>query len=204
MSNGDGGAARRPLVTVGLVTYRQERFVREAVRSVLAQTYSPLQIVICDDASPDSTFDLLREEFRDYRGDHKITVNRNAKNLGIGNFNEVMKFVEGELIVIAHGDDISCPDRVDRLVSTWLKSGASLVSSNGIQISEDGCDLGPLVNPSYPKLVSLEASQHKEAISGYLAARWHGSDVSSTCLGRWIPRNPPSAPTGSFRSGRPC
>ena len=53
--NGDE-AARRPLVTMGLVTYRQERYVREAVRSVLAQTYSPLQIVICDDASPEFHF----------------------------------------------------------------------------------------------------------------------------------------------------
>ncbi len=54
-----GDKARQPLVTIGLVTYRQERFVRDAVRSVLAQTYSPLQVVICDDDSPDATFDIL-------------------------------------------------------------------------------------------------------------------------------------------------
>ena len=46
-----------PLVTLALITYRQERFVREAVRGVLAQTYSPLQVVISDDASPDATFE---------------------------------------------------------------------------------------------------------------------------------------------------
>ena len=51
----------RPLITLGLIAYKQDRFIREAVASALAQTYSPLQIVLSDDASPDSTFEIMRE-----------------------------------------------------------------------------------------------------------------------------------------------
>jgi Glycosyl transferase family 2 len=140
--------ARRPLVTVGLVTYRQERYVREAVRSVLAQTYSPLQVVVCDDASPDTTFDILRREVDAHGGAHEVVLHRNEQNLGIGNFNKVMELAEGEFVVIAHGDDVS------RLVTAWLKSGVSLVSSNGTLTSEDGRDIGLVATANMPKRIS--------------------------------------------------
>jgi hypothetical protein len=159
---GEDPPKRRPLVTMGLVAYRQERYVRAAVRSVLAQTYSPLQIVICDDASPDATFDIISQEVRDYRGDHKILLQRNSTNLGIGNFNRMMELAAGEFIVIAHGDDVSYPQRVERLVSTWLSSEVSLVSSNGTLISEWGEDLHRLfADPDLPKRVSAaELAEH--------------------------------------------
>jgi glycosyltransferase involved in cell wall biosynthesis len=144
----------RPLVTVGLVTYAQERYVREALRSVLAQTYSPLQIVVSDDASPDRTFDILSEELRDYRGDHEILLNRNAANLGIRHFDRLMELAKGNFVVAAHGDDLSHPERVARLVETWRSSGASVVASNGTRIGDDGEELGPLVEIDQPRTLT--------------------------------------------------
>ncbi len=51
----------KPLVTFMLRTYNHERFIREAVRSALTQTYSPLQVVISDDCSQDRTFEIIQE-----------------------------------------------------------------------------------------------------------------------------------------------
>ena len=48
-----------PLVTFALFTYNQERYVREAVEGVLAQTYEPLEIIISDDCSTDMTFSII-------------------------------------------------------------------------------------------------------------------------------------------------
>jgi glycosyltransferase involved in cell wall biosynthesis len=152
----DGAPAARPRVTIGLITYHQERFVREAVRGVLAQTYSPLQVVICDDASPDATFDIIGAEVDLYRGPHEIVLQRNERNLGIGNLNQMMRLATGELIVVAHGDDISLPHRVERLCAKWRESGASLVSSNGMLIGEDGREVNFVAQPDAPKLVSLQ------------------------------------------------
>jgi glycosyltransferase involved in cell wall biosynthesis len=146
----------RPLVTVGFVTYAQERYVREALRSVLAQTYSPLQIVVSDDASPDRTFNILSEELRAYRGDHEVLLNRNDANLGICHFDRLMELAKGDFVVAAHGDDLSHPERVARLVATWRASGASVVASNGTQIGEDGQELAPLVKNDEPRTLTLE------------------------------------------------
>jgi glycosyltransferase involved in cell wall biosynthesis len=143
-----------PLVTVGFVTYAQERYVRDALRSVLAQTYSPLQIVVSDDASPDRTFDIVSEELRAYRGGHEILLNRNATNLGIRHFDRLMELAKGDLIVAAHGDDLSHPERVARLVETWRASGASVVASNGTRIGEDGQELGALVKSDAPRTLT--------------------------------------------------
>ena len=144
----------RPLVTIGFVTYAQERYVREALRSVLAQTYSPVQIVVSDDASPDRTFDIVSEELRHYRGGQEILLNRNTTNLGIRHFDRLMELAKGDLIVAAHGDDLSHPERVARLVETWRASGASVAESNGTQIGEDDQELGPLVKSDEPRTLT--------------------------------------------------
>ena len=77
----------KPLVTISMLTYNQERYVRDAVRGVLAQTYEPLEIVISDDCSTDGTWNIILEEVDAYRksgGVHKnIVLNRNEKNLGL-------------------------------------------------------------------------------------------------------------------------
>ena len=145
-----------PLVTIGLLTHRREKYVREAVRAVLAQTYSPLQIVVCDDASTDSTPDILAEELSAYHGPHRIVFHRNDTNVGIENYNRLMTLAEGELIVVAHDDDVSRPDRVERLVAAWHESKSSLLSSNGIRISEGGSENGPFATPGIAKAFSAE------------------------------------------------
>ncbi len=150
------GRNTAPLVTMGLLTHCRERYVREAVRAVLAQTYSPLQIVVCDDASTDATADILAAELDAYRGPHRIVFQRNDANMGIENYNRLMALAEGELIVVAHDDDISHPDRVERLVATWQQSKSSLLSSNGIRIAEDGSEHGAYTLPTFPKAFSAE------------------------------------------------
>ncbi|MCK5600704.1 glycosyltransferase [Candidatus Pacearchaeota archaeon] len=110
--------AERPLVSFVLLAYKQEQFIREAVRSVLEQTYEPLEIIFSDDCSPDLTFDIIKEEANSYRGSHKIILNRNEKNLGIaGNLNRALELTSGQFIVGQAGDDISLPNRTRELIN---------------------------------------------------------------------------------------
>lgn len=114
----------RPLVTFALFAYNQEQFIREAVEGALAQTYSPLEIILSDDCSQDSTFKIISRIAEEYKGPHKLVWRQNEANLGlIGHINKVMKVASGELIVAAAGDDISYPSRVNRLVDQWIKNG---------------------------------------------------------------------------------
>src|SRR5688572_20785087 len=122
----------RPLVTFYVITYNQSRFVREAVESALAQTCSPIEILLSDDCSTDDTFEIIQETVKGYSGPHTIILNRNERNLGLSeHLNRIHELASGALIIAADGDDVSDPQRTKRCVEAWLKNGkpAALASS---------------------------------------------------------------------------
>jgi glycosyltransferase involved in cell wall biosynthesis len=99
-----------PLVSIVYTTYKQEQFALDALRSVLAQTYPMLDIIILDDASPDGTADIIAAELAQHR--HRIDVRfiRNNENLGAGNNKRKgLALTEGEFILVFSGDDVMLP-----------------------------------------------------------------------------------------------
>ena len=109
-----------PLVTFALIAYNQENYVGEAIYAAFAQTYSPLEIILSDDSSSDSTFGIMQRAIAEYKGPHRVIINRNSSNLNIGgHVNAVAALATGELIVLAAGDDISVPTRTQILVQRW-------------------------------------------------------------------------------------
>lgn len=131
----------RPLVTFALFAFNQERYIREAVEGALAQDYSNLEIILSDDASVDTTWEIIKEVADNYQGPHKIILNRNRVNAGIaGHLNKIFSMAHGRLVVVAAGDDISHAKRVSETVTAWAKSGfteamihgkANLINANG-------------------------------------------------------------------------
>lgn len=119
----------RPLITMFVMAYNQERFIREAVEGAFSQTYSPLEIILSDDCSTDRTFGIIKEMVADYKGSHHVVLNQNNSNLGIGgHVNHVMGLTQGELIVVAAGDDVSLPNRVEIIYSHWSNMGFPVCS----------------------------------------------------------------------------
>jgi glycosyltransferase involved in cell wall biosynthesis len=112
-----------PLVTFALFAYNQERFIREAVEGAFWQTYSPLEIILSDDCSTDSTFYIMEKMKKKYSGQNIIVLNRTNFNKGIvGHFNEVFLLARGDIIVVAAGDDVSLPDRVEKTCDIFIKN----------------------------------------------------------------------------------
>lgn len=128
------------LVSLLLVAYKQEQFVREAVRSAFEQSYSPLEIILSDDCSPDRTFEIMKEEAENYRGPHSIILNRNEKNLGLtGNVNVAWELCRGDFVVGQGGDDISFPHRVETLFKVWREpTPVDCVFSDAVAIDKYG------------------------------------------------------------------
>jgi glycosyltransferase involved in cell wall biosynthesis len=115
--------------------------VRAAAESCLAQRGEPLEIVLSDDGSSDGTFAILQSMAAAYRGPHQVRARRNAVNLGIGaHYNTLIEETSGELLVTAAGDDVSMPERVQKLTQAWDASGqrADLVASDFITMAPDG------------------------------------------------------------------
>jgi glycosyltransferase involved in cell wall biosynthesis len=132
----------RPLITFALFAYNQEQFIEEAVKGAFSQTYSPLEIILSDDCSRDRTFEIMSRMVEEYRGPHKIILNRNTHNLGIcAHMNRmVLEISGGELIVVAAGDDISIAERTETLWRAWVATGReySVMTSGYVKVDATG------------------------------------------------------------------
>ena len=129
-------------VSFVLLTYNQQDTVCEAVESVLAQKGLNLEIIISDDCSTDNTFELIKSTVKDYKGPHKIVLNRNPQNLGMaGNLNKVHQLSSGEYIIYGAGDDISYPYRSKLIYKAFTKNNPLLVCSYATLIDQEGTPL---------------------------------------------------------------
>jgi glycosyltransferase involved in cell wall biosynthesis len=136
-----------PRITLAVLAYRQAGFIDAAVQSALGQVCEPVEVLLSDDASPDTTHDQMQALAAAYRGPHQVVVRRNARNLGIGDhINEVVRAARGQLIVMMAGDDLSLPQRVARVAAAWDASNQQLdlIASDLIDMDQDGIDQGVL------------------------------------------------------------
>ena len=129
----------KPKCSLLVLTYNQEKFIADAVKAALAQTYSPLEIIISDDASSDQTFNIAKNCVKDYDGPHEIALNRNKQNMGvIAHTNAIVARATGDILIPAYGDDISYPDRVTRIVACFQAEDPLLVHSYADPIDGSG------------------------------------------------------------------
>lgn len=186
MSNAGGSSTDKPLVTFVLLAYNQEKVVREAVESAFAQTYQPLEIILSDDCSGDQTFNIMFQIQKAYEGPHKILVRRSEVNRGIGeHVRDVLALANGDIFVMAAGDDTSFPERVELLVSALHENPHCYAAQSSMIAIEDGVLMKPdppsvaaelLTRKKY--LVGAAAAYRKEVITNFnpLAESVHHED----------------------------
>jgi glycosyltransferase involved in cell wall biosynthesis len=124
----------KPLVSVLMPAYNAEPFVAEAIKGVLNQTYSNLELLIADDASTDNTKNIV-STFSDSR----IKLFHNDKNLGyLQTWNKLIKEAKGEYITFQDADDLCALNRIELLVEVLDSNrDVSVVSSNFTRITSD-------------------------------------------------------------------
>jgi glycosyltransferase involved in cell wall biosynthesis len=134
-----------PSVSVILLCYNSEAFVRDAIESAFAQDYSgSLEILISDDASRDGTFEVVRKVVSEYTGPHTVRVLRRDANSGSksAHLNQVFLEASGEILISFDDDDVSRPDRVRKIVSEFANEDVQAVYSSFSLIDEDGSPRG--------------------------------------------------------------
>lgn len=135
-------------VSMLLIAYNQAHTVRAAIEAALAQTHSPLEILVSDDASTDDTYAVMQEALRGYTGPHRVRLMRNERNLGIGaHVSKVALAAEGELLLVTAGDDTSHPQRAARMAELWQASGRQLdlIACSLQDIDAEGRELSRIV-----------------------------------------------------------
>jgi glycosyltransferase involved in cell wall biosynthesis len=97
-----------PFVSIGMPVYNGEKYLEQALESILNQTYTNFELIISDNASVDGTGEICQSFARK---DQRIKLSRNEKNLGASsNFNKVFHLASGKYFKWAAYDDLLAPD----------------------------------------------------------------------------------------------
>ncbi len=120
-----------PLISVVMPAYNHEKFVGEAVESVLNQTHTDLELVIVDDGSTDRTAEVIKS-YDDPRIKYHYQTNQDAFN----SLNNGMALAEGKFISIINSDDVYEDTRLARMLETHEQTGAECVFSDVVLIDD--------------------------------------------------------------------
>jgi len=104
-----------PLVTIGAINYNNTPYVLETLNSILAQTYSQIELIIVDDASTDDSLVKIREWLANYNRPHKLVVH--SKNEGVHKaYESVINNASGDFISFIATDDVFEPGKIEQQV----------------------------------------------------------------------------------------
>jgi glycosyltransferase involved in cell wall biosynthesis len=161
--------------------YNAERYLREALESLLAQTYGDFELLIADNASTDATEDLCKK----YAAvDDRIRYVGHRENYGpIANFNDVFRLTSGRYFKWAASDDICAPDFLSRCVEVLDSDPTVALACPRIAgIDQDGKRIAYVSSPGpgqgQVQDKDLEAGAAVSATAGDPTVRW-----------RWMMRN---------------
>jgi glycosyltransferase involved in cell wall biosynthesis len=124
-----------PLVSIGIPVYNAQRYLREALDSLMAQDYSSIELIISDNASGDDTAAICRE----YAArDTRIRYQRAEQNRGaIWNFNHVYSLASGRYFMWAAFDDLREPSYVRRCVERLEARPSAVLCCTDIRLIDE-------------------------------------------------------------------
>lgn len=134
---------RLPKVSIGVPVYNGEAYIEVALRSLLAQTFEDLEVVISDNASTDATEEICRRIMAE---DARIRYDRAPANRGlVWNHRRVLQMAVGEYFMFAPHDDWFAPEYVKRAVQaldsdpevTFAHAVTVLVDAQGLEIGRE-------------------------------------------------------------------
>jgi glycosyltransferase involved in cell wall biosynthesis/SAM-dependent methyltransferase len=151
-------AAAQPLVSVIIIFLNEEKFIEEAIESVLAQTYKTWELLLVDDGSTDRSTRIAREyadrypgivRYREHQG-HEARGMSTCRNLGI-------REAKGDYIAFLDADDVWLPDKLEQQIAILMSRPEAAAVCGPVQWwygwtgkpedSERDCVVAPSVQP---------------------------------------------------------
>ena len=141
-----------PLVSVLMAAFNAERFIDQAIESLLAQTYQDWELIVVDDGSTDSTGSRVQMWAQK---DSRIRVYRNEQNLGIGPTRKrALDLARGVYAAVLDSDDVALPEWLDMRVDYLERyPEVAVVSGSRIVIDENGRRTGITFERASPKVL---------------------------------------------------
>ncbi|MDV5102915.1 glycosyltransferase family 2 protein [Clostridium perfringens] len=143
------------LVSVIMSVYNGEKYLNEAIESILNQTYKNIEFIIIDDGSTDGSSDIIRN----YLIDNRIKFLKNVTNKGlIYSLNRGIEESNGKYIVRMDCDDVSHLDRIEKQVNYMEKNSDIVMSGSDVNFIFEGI-------PFLKKKVSSQYDYEKIKVS---------------------------------------
>lgn len=137
-------------VTVLMSVYNEEKYLREAIDSILNQTFENFEFLIINDGSTDFSRDIILSY-----DDPRIRLLDNEKNMGLTrSLNKGLTLAKGEYIARMDADDISTPDRLEKQI-TYMDTHPekALLGGSAIVIDSKGNTMTRWHHPAEPELL---------------------------------------------------
>jgi len=128
---------KKPFVSIGMPVYNGERYITQALDSLLSQDYDNFELIISDNASSDSSPDICLE----YKNkDDRIKFYRNDKNIAAkDNFRRVLELSSGQYFMWAACDDLWTPNYISSLLKALTSDENSVLAFSQLNnIDENG------------------------------------------------------------------
>jgi glycosyltransferase involved in cell wall biosynthesis len=140
-----------PLLSIGVPVYNGERYLAAALDSALRQEYAPLEVVISDNASTDSTPDICRR----YERDPRVRVGRSADTCDpITNFGRALSMARGTYFTwLAHDDVLTSPAYASTLVQMLEANRDAVLCASALELFHDEDPQARSIL-SYPRLAT--------------------------------------------------
>lgn len=131
-------------IDVLLATYNGEKYLREQLNSILAQTHKNIKVIISDDGSKDDTLGILREY---EQKDDRIKLYVQEKNIGVvKNIEFLLKKVQSPYYMLADQDDYWMPEKIEKSLEKLKQEEADLVFGDLEVVDENLNTLYPSFN----------------------------------------------------------
>ncbi|MGC2781415.1 MAG: glycosyltransferase [Bradyrhizobium sp.] len=139
----------QPLVSIVVPVYNHERYVGATLRSLMAQTYRNLELVVVDDGSRDNSVDVIDELAADCRHRFKRYIQIEQPNLGASvASNRGIDAAHGDFLFSIASDDVAEPDAIETLMPEMLRDpqvglacgDADFIDADGAPIQMTGRD----------------------------------------------------------------
>ena len=129
-----------PKVSIGLPVYNGERYISEAIESILNQTFPDFELVISDNASTDRTYEIVRNY---KKTDSRIHYHRNNSNMGAAyNYNRAFKLSSGEFFKWASYDDKIAPSFLESCLEALTREQEGVLCyPRTVLIDENGDEI---------------------------------------------------------------
>lgn len=127
------------LVSVIVPCYRHEKYIESCLKSIMAQTYQNIELIVCDDCSPDHSYEIIcsmQDELK--KRFSRVEIIRNDTNQGVTkNLNKMIRIAKGDYIKDIASDDMLMPNCITDLVDYVENHPCDIAFSNGWEIGEE-------------------------------------------------------------------